>query len=71
MHAYAIAEAVSGNVEDFVALMNEKAKLLKMADTEFHTVHGLPPAKDQKEDLTSCYDLAILATGTPAIPEGP
>jgi serine-type D-Ala-D-Ala carboxypeptidase (penicillin-binding protein 5/6) len=59
--AYAIAQFVSGNVEDFVALMNEKAKYLKMADTEFYTVHGLPPAKDQKEDLTSCYDLAILA----------
>jgi D-alanyl-D-alanine carboxypeptidase (penicillin-binding protein 5/6) len=58
--AYAIAESVSGNVEEFVALMNEKAKHLKMADTEFHTVHGLPPGKDQKEDLTSCYDLAIL-----------
>ena len=58
--AYAIAEHVAGNVEDFVALMNEKAKYLKMADTEYHTVHGLPPAKEQKEDLTSCYDLAIL-----------
>jgi len=59
--AYAVAQFVSGNAEEFVALMNEKAKYLKMADTEFHTVHGLPPAKDQKEDLTSTYDLAILA----------
>ena len=59
--AYAIAEFISGNVDDFVALMNEKVKDLKMSDTEFHSVHGLPPAKDQKEDLTSCYDMAILA----------
>jgi serine-type D-Ala-D-Ala carboxypeptidase (penicillin-binding protein 5/6) len=59
--AYAIAEFISGNVDDFVAMMNEKAKALKMADTEFHSVHGLPPGKDQKEDLTSCYDMAILA----------
>jgi len=59
--AYAIAEFISGNVDEFVALMNEKVKDLKMSDTEFHSVHGLPPAKDQKEDLTSCYDMAILA----------
>ncbi len=59
--AYAIAEFISGNVDDFVALMNEKAKALKMADTEFYSVHGLPPGKDQKEDLTSCYDMATLA----------
>ena len=59
--AYAIAEFISGNVDDFVTLMNEKAKDLKMADTEFHSVHGLPPGKDQKEDLTSCYDMAVLA----------
>ncbi len=59
--AYAIAEFASGNVDDFVTLMNEKAKDLKMNDTEFYTVHGLPPAKDQKEDVTSCYDMALLA----------
>ncbi|MGD0238080.1 MAG: D-alanyl-D-alanine carboxypeptidase family protein [Syntrophorhabdales bacterium] len=59
--AYAIAEFISGNVDDFVALMNEKAKVLKMADTEFYSVHGLPPGKEQKEDLTSCYDMATLA----------
>ena len=59
--AYAIAEALAGSAADFVALMNEKAKALAMADTEYHSVHGLPPSKDQKEDLTSCYDLALLA----------
>ena len=41
--------------------MNEKAKSLGMNDTEFNSVHGLPPGKDQKEDLTSCYDMALLA----------
>ena len=44
-----------------VKLMNEKAKLLGLTDTEYHSVHGLPPAKGEKEDLTSCNDLAILA----------
>lgn len=59
--AYAIAEFIAGSKEEFVAMMNEKAKALNLADTEFHSVHGLPPAKGEKEDLTSCSDLAILA----------
>ena len=59
--AYAIAESLSGSAADFVALMNEKAKTLGLADTEYHSVHGLPPSKDQKEDITSCHDLALLS----------
>ena len=60
--AYAVAEFVSGSVRDFVDLMNEKAKSLGMNDTEFSSVHGLPPGKSpRKEDLTSCYDMALLA----------
>lgn len=59
--AYAVAEFVAGSKDEFIKLMNEKAKALGMNDTEFHSVHGLPPSKGEKEDLTSCYDLAILA----------
>ena len=59
--AYTIAEFVAGSKEGFISLMNEKAKALNMADTEFHSVHGLPPSKGQQEDLTSCNDLATLA----------
>ncbi len=59
--AYAIAELISGTREDFVDLMNERAKSLGMNDTEFYSPHGLPPDKGQKEDLTSCFDMAILA----------
>jgi D-alanyl-D-alanine carboxypeptidase (penicillin-binding protein 5/6) len=59
--AYAIAEHIAGSKEEFVALMNEKAKALGMVDTEFHSVHGLPPSKGQEEDITTCKDLAILA----------
>jgi len=59
--AYAVSESVAGTSGDFVTLMNEKAKAIGMNDTEFHSVHGLPPGKDQKEDLTSCYDMALLA----------
>jgi D-alanyl-D-alanine carboxypeptidase (penicillin-binding protein 5/6) len=59
--AYAVAEFIGGTAKSFVGLMNEQAKALGMADTEFSSVHGLPPSKDQKEDLTSCYDMAVLA----------
>jgi serine-type D-Ala-D-Ala carboxypeptidase (penicillin-binding protein 5/6) len=59
--AYAIAEHIAGSKEGFVNLMNEKAKTLGMVDTQFRSVHGLPPSKGQEEDLTTCNDLAILA----------
>jgi D-alanyl-D-alanine carboxypeptidase (penicillin-binding protein 5/6) len=59
--ACAIAEFIAGSKEKFVYLMNEKAKSLGMQDTIYHSVHGLPPSRDQQEDLTSCYDLAILS----------
>jgi D-alanyl-D-alanine carboxypeptidase (penicillin-binding protein 5/6) len=59
--AYAISELIAGSSKGFVDLMNEKAKTLGMNDTEFASVHGLPPSKDQKEDVTSCYDMAVLA----------
>jgi serine-type D-Ala-D-Ala carboxypeptidase (penicillin-binding protein 5/6) len=59
--AHAIAEHISGTPQAFVALMNENAKRLGMNDTQFQSVHGLPPGEGQKEDQTSCYDLALLA----------
>jgi len=59
--AYAIAEFIAGTRDAFVDLMNEKAKALGMNDTEFYSPHGLPPDKGQKEDLTSCYDMAVIA----------
>jgi serine-type D-Ala-D-Ala carboxypeptidase (penicillin-binding protein 5/6) len=59
--AYAVAEHVGGSKEGFVSLMNEEAKTLGMKDTEFHSVHGLPPSKGEKDDLTSPSDLVLLA----------
>ena len=43
--AYAVAEFIAGTSRGFVDLMNEKAKALGMNDTEFNSVHGLPPVK--------------------------
>ncbi len=59
--AYAIGEFVAGSKEEFVQLMNAKARSLHMKNTEFYSLHGLPPSRGQLEDFTTCRDLAILA----------
>lgn len=58
--AAALAIHVAGSKDGFVALMNERAKALGMAATEFHSIHGLPPGKDQQADITTARDLARL-----------
>lgn len=53
----ALAEAVSGNVESFVELMNKKVKELGLTDTLFQNPHGL----DQENHFSSAYDMAMIA----------
>ena len=60
--AMALAEHVAGSCDAFIDLMNIRAGELAMNDTEFHSVHGLPPGWRQQPDLTSAYDMAILAS---------
>ena len=59
--AVALAEKVAGSTEAFTALMNKKAKELGMTSTVFNSVHGLPPAAGQQDDVTTARDLAILS----------
>ena len=54
--AVALAEAVSGSIEDFAILMNNKAENLGLTSTHFVTPHGL----DEDEHFTTAFDLAIL-----------
>jgi D-alanyl-D-alanine carboxypeptidase (penicillin-binding protein 5/6) len=58
--AVAVAEHVAGSTDAFVDLMNERAKVLGLADTTYQSVHGLPPGKGQAADLTSAHDLAVV-----------
>lgn len=58
--ATAVAEYVAGSTDAFVEMMNARAKELGLNDTTFVNVHGLPPAKGQKENYTSAYDMATL-----------
>ena len=55
--AIALAEYVGGSVEKFAEKMNEKAKELKLQNTQFVTPHGL----DNPEHYTTAYELAIIA----------
>lgn len=59
--AYAVAEHLAGTTDAFVEEMNKKAKSLGMNDSEFHSVHGLPPSVEGQADVSSCHDLMILA----------
>ena len=58
--AVALATHIAGSKEGFIALMNQQAAELGMKSSRFHSVHGLPPGKDQKPDETTAADLAIL-----------
>jgi len=59
--AMAIALHVGGTAGGFVDMMNRKAEELGMTNTQFHSVHGLPPAAGQKSDTSTARDLAVLA----------
>ena len=59
---YAVTEYVAGSADAFVVLMNERAETLGLRNTHFYSVHGLPPAPGQGEDVSSAYDLAIIGS---------
>ncbi len=53
----AIAEHISGSVEDFAELMNKKAVLLGARNSHFTNPHGLP----NRQHYVTAYDLGIIA----------
>lgn len=55
--ANAIAFTISGNIADFAALMNKRAKEIGMNNSNFVTPSGL----DAKLHYSSAYDMALLA----------
>jgi len=65
----AVAERIAGSTDAYVEMMNERAQDLGMKSSEFHTVHGLPPATGQKPDLMSAADLALLGRKLGEFPE--
>lgn len=57
--AFAVAETLGGNVDEFVNMMNKRASQLGMAGTKFYNPHGLP--KKGFNNQSSPLDMAILA----------
>ncbi|WP_242826122.1 D-alanyl-D-alanine carboxypeptidase family protein [Butyrivibrio sp. VCB2006] len=55
--ANAVGEHVSGSIEDFVKLMNSRAKELGCTNTHFNNTNGL----QDSDHYTSAYDLALIA----------
>jgi D-alanyl-D-alanine carboxypeptidase (penicillin-binding protein 5/6) len=55
--AIALAEAVAGTEDAFVALMNREAERMGMKSTRFANSHGLP----SPDNYSTAQDLAILA----------
>ncbi len=53
----AMAEKISGTVEEFVARMNERAQELGAVNTHFVNPHGL----DAEDHYTTAYDMALMA----------
>lgn len=58
--AVAIAEAVSGDVKAFAALMNQKAKEIGCENTYFITPNGLDASDEQGKHSTTAVDLARI-----------
>lgn len=59
--ATALAEAVAGSEDVFVSQMNERAKALGMADTNFVNCTGLDDDANAAEHLTTAYDIALMS----------
>lgn len=57
--ALAIANYVSGSVDDFVKLMNDKAQGLGMTNSVFNNPSGLD---EEKGNYSTAYDMALLTS---------
>lgn len=55
--AYAVAEHTGKTYENFIRMMNDKAKALGCKNTNFNNPHGLP----DENHYTSAYDMALIS----------
>jgi D-alanyl-D-alanine carboxypeptidase (penicillin-binding protein 5/6) len=59
--SYALGEHLAGSEENFIVMMNRRAKELKMKNTVYVNTTGLEPSGGGSGNLTSVADQAILA----------
>ncbi len=57
----AVAEYLYGSETAFVEKMNERAEEIGMKNTVYCNTNGLPGQSEEEENLTTAYDLALLA----------
>lgn len=62
---YGVAEHVGGTMQDFVAMMNAKAKELGCVNTNFLNPHGL----HEEGHYVCAYDMALIGQAAIAVPE--
>ena len=53
----ALSERIAGSKEEFVSMMNKRAKELGLTDTNFKNPHGL----DDANHYSSAYDMSLIA----------
>ena len=58
--AYMISDAVGGNTQNFIDMMNAKAKELGLNNTHFENPNGLPGEGGHDVNYSTAYDLAKL-----------
>lgn len=63
--AIAIADHIGGNLEEFIAMMNKKAKKIGANNTNFMNPHGL----HDNNHYTTAYDLALITREAMGIEE--
>ena len=63
--AMAIARQIGGSVDQFVAMMNEKAQSLGMTGTHFSNPHGL----HEEDHYTTAYDVYLMLRYASQLPD--
>ena len=63
--AQVLAEHIGGSVDNFVSMMNYRARQLGATDTHFDNPNGLPDTNN----VTSAYDMALIASQAVKLPE--
>ena len=61
--AIMIAEGIAGNVDDFVKIMNDEARLIGATNTQFANPHGL----SDDNHYTTAYDMYLIANAASTI----
>lgn len=59
--SYALGEHLAGSEENFVTMMNRRAKELGLNNTSYVNTTGLEPKPGEESNLTSASDMAVLA----------